>query len=71
MANAPNGERVIALKGDSLESLAGLLARGLTSSFDAVYIDASHQVKLKSEQDNAAGKTARQHRQVSAVADIL
>ncbi|CAM9227259.1 unnamed protein product, partial [Pylaiella littoralis] len=43
MAQAPNGERVIAIKGDSLESLAGLLARGLISSFDAVYVDASHE----------------------------
>ncbi|CAM9226803.1 unnamed protein product [Pylaiella littoralis] len=45
MAKAPNSERVIAVKGDSLESLAGLLARGLISSFDAVYIDASHEMK--------------------------
>lgn len=44
MAKAPNGERVIAYKGDSLESLGGLLARGLTASFDAIYIDASHEV---------------------------
>lgn len=47
MAKAPNGERVIAIKGDSLESLAGLLARGLTSSLDAVYVDGSHQVSQK------------------------
>lgn len=47
MAKAPNGERVIAYKGDSLESLASLLARGLTSSFDAIYIDASHEVGLE------------------------
>ena len=44
MAQAPNGDRVIAFKGDSLESLAALLTRGLISSFDAVYIDASHEV---------------------------
>lgn len=45
MAKAPNSERVVAFKGDSLESLAGLVNRGLTSSFDAVYVDASHEVK--------------------------
>lgn len=44
MGKAPNGERVVAFKGDSLESLAGLLANGLMSSFDAVYVDASHVV---------------------------
>ena len=47
MAKAPNGERVLAFKGDSLESLTGLLARGLTSMFDAVYVDASHEVRWK------------------------
>ncbi|CAM9856492.1 unnamed protein product [Ectocarpus sp. 12 AP-2014] len=45
MGKAPNGERVVAFKGDSLESLAGLVARGLTSSFDVVYVDASHEMK--------------------------
>eukprot|EP00752_Nemacystus_decipiens_P004610 g4209.t1 len=45
MAKIPNGERVLAFKGDSLESLAGLIARGLTSAFDAVYVDASHEMK--------------------------
>lgn len=44
MAKAPNSERAVAYKGDSLESLAGLLARGLISTFDAVYVDASHEV---------------------------
>lgn len=44
MAKAMNGERVIAFKGDPLTSLAGLLAKGLSSSFDAVYVDASHEV---------------------------
>lgn len=47
MAIVPNGERVVAFKGDSLESLAGLIARGLTSSFDAIYVDASHEVSEK------------------------
>ncbi|CAM9607497.1 unnamed protein product [Ectocarpus sp. 12 AP-2014] len=45
MGKAPNGERVVAFKGDSLESLAGLVARGLTSFFDVVYVDASHEMK--------------------------
>ncbi|CAM9765162.1 unnamed protein product, partial [Ectocarpus fasciculatus] len=45
MGKAPNGERVVAFKGDSLESLAGLVARGLTASFDVVYVDASHEMK--------------------------
>lgn len=44
MGKAPNSERVVAFKGGSLESLAGLVDSGLTSSFDAVY-DASHEVK--------------------------
>lgn len=44
MSKVPNGEHVIAFKGDSLNSLVGLLAKGLTSSFDAVYIDGSHEV---------------------------
>ena len=43
MAKVPNGERVVAMKGDSLRSLAGLVASGLSSSFDAIYVDASHQ----------------------------
>lgn len=50
MGKAPNGERVVAFKGDSLESLAGLVARGLTSSFDVVYVDASHEVSLGAKQ---------------------
>lgn len=41
MAKVPNGERVVAMKGDSLRSLAGLVASGLSSSFDAIYVDAS------------------------------
>ncbi|CAM9567785.1 unnamed protein product [Ectocarpus fasciculatus] len=45
MGKAPNGERVVAFKGDSLESLAGLVARGLTASFDVVYVDASHEMQ--------------------------
>lgn len=44
MANTPNGERVIAFKGDPRTSLAGLLAKGLSASFDAVFVDASHEV---------------------------
>lgn len=54
MAKAPNSERVIAIKGDSLESLAGLLARGLIASFDAVYVDASHEVSWEMERKHIA-----------------
>lgn len=46
MGKAPNGEGVIAFKGDSHESLSGLVARGMRLSFDAVYVDASHVVRL-------------------------
>lgn len=49
MAKAPNSERVIAFKGDSHESLAHLLDKGLVSSFDAVYVDASHDVSREME----------------------
>lgn len=45
IARVHHGDRVITLKGDSLQSLAGLLSRGLISSFDAVYLDASHAVR--------------------------
>ncbi|CAN0083622.1 unnamed protein product [Scytosiphon promiscuus] len=42
MARAPNRERVSALKGDSLLSLAGLVAAGRTSTFDVIYVDGDH-----------------------------
>ncbi|CAM9567726.1 unnamed protein product [Ectocarpus fasciculatus] len=45
MARIPNGDRVIAFKGASLESLADLLASGLRSRFDAVFIDGSHEME--------------------------
>lgn len=61
MAKVPNGERVLAFKGDSLESLAGLISRGLTSSFDAVYVDASHEVSERElkKADGTHGSTAQ------------
>lgn len=49
IAKAPNGGRVVAFKGDPLKSLAGLVAKGMTSSFDAVYIDASHEVSWENQ----------------------
>lgn len=48
MGKVYNGERVVAMKGDSLRSLAELVARGLSSSFDAIYVDASHQASGRS-----------------------
>ena len=45
MANAPNNERVTAVKGDSLLSLSSLVAAGGTSTFDAIYVDGSHTVR--------------------------
>lgn len=44
MARIPNGDRVVAFKGPSLQSLAHLLTSGLDSRFDAVFIDGSHEV---------------------------
>lgn len=52
MAKAPNGERVVAFKGDTLESLAGLVAKGLRSSFDVVYVDALHEVSGENDVTN-------------------
>ncbi|CAN0034342.1 unnamed protein product [Sphacelaria rigidula] len=45
MAQVPNGERVNAIKGESIVSLSGLVAGGYSSAFDAVYVDASHNMK--------------------------
>lgn len=47
MARAPNRERVSAVKGDSLLSLAGLVAGGRTSTFDVIYVDGDHGVRLQ------------------------
>ncbi|CAN0219013.1 unnamed protein product, partial [Ectocarpus sp. 8 AP-2014] len=44
MARIRNGDRVVAFKGTSLESLANILASGLDSRFDAVFLDGSHEV---------------------------
>ncbi|CAM9672474.1 unnamed protein product [Ectocarpus sp. 6 AP-2014] len=45
IARIPNGDRVVAFKGTSLESLANILASGLDSRFDAVFLDGSHEMK--------------------------
>lgn len=63
IAKAPNGERVIAFKGDPQTSLAGLLAKGLTATFDAVFVDASHEVSNKQK------KLARRTRKPAHRAD--
>lgn len=41
---APNHERVIAVKGDSLLSVSKLVSAGGTSKFDVIYIDGGHEV---------------------------
>ncbi|CAM9941060.1 unnamed protein product [Ectocarpus sp. 4 AP-2014] len=45
MARIPNGDRVVAFKGNSLESLANIAASRLDSRFDAVFLDGSHEMK--------------------------
>lgn len=42
-----NNERVTAVKGDSMISLAGLVSGGAASSFDAIYVDGSHTVRFR------------------------
>ena len=44
IARAPNHERVIAVKGDSLLSLSKLVAAGGASKFDVIYVDGGHEV---------------------------
>lgn len=46
MARVVNGDRVTAVKGDSMLSLAALVATGATSTFDVIYVDAGHTVRL-------------------------
>ena len=45
MARAPNRERVVAVKGDSMLSLSEIVAAGGTSSFDVIYVDGDHAVR--------------------------
>lgn len=45
VAKAPNKGRINAIKGDTLLSLSSLVAAGQSSSFDVIYIDASHEAR--------------------------
>lgn len=46
MAKAPKTGRIHAIKGDSLLSLSSLVAAGQSSSFDVIYVDASHEARI-------------------------
>lgn len=46
IARAPNGHRIGVIKGDSMLSLASLVAGGATKSFDMIYVDGSHEVRF-------------------------
>lgn len=46
MAKATKTGRIHAIKGDSLLSLSSLVAAGQSSSFDVIYVDASHKARI-------------------------
>lgn len=56
MARASNSERVTAVKGDSVLSLAASVAAGATSTFDVIYVDGGHTVRLERPRQTIAHK---------------
>ena len=61
MATTGKREQIRVVKGDSLLSLASLVAAGWTSSFDVIYVDASHQVKYTGTITSAAPAGMRRY----------
>lgn len=47
MAKMGKTDQIRVVKGDSLLSLSSLVAAGRSSSFDVIYVDASHKVMTK------------------------
>lgn len=46
VARAPNGERVTVVKGESMLALTALVRDGATSTFDIIYVDGDHSVRV-------------------------